>query len=164
MKIFVVSSVGEGQTQLSAFDAALNKAGVYNFNLIRLSSVVPPHSEIVTDVLPEVTGEWGDKLYIVQAEMRSEISGEGIAAGIGWYQFEPDHRGVFVEHEAAGKSADDAYQKVEQMIKLSLEDLCKGRNMSFDPSKINNKIISGSVKDKPACALVIAVYQSEGWR
>lgn len=164
MKIFVVSSVGEGQTQLSAFDAALNKAGVYNYNLIRLSSVIPAHSKLITSGTPKVTGEWGDKLYIVQAEMRSETPGEGIAAGIGWYQFEPDQRGVFVEHEAVGKSSGDAYQKVEQMIRLSLEDLCKGRNMAFDDSKINHKIISVNVKDKPTCALVIAVYQSEGWK
>ena len=46
MTIYIASGVGIGKTPLSAFDAALKDAGVYNFNLITLSSVIPPKSVI----------------------------------------------------------------------------------------------------------------------
>ena len=38
----VFSGIGKGETALSAFDAALKQAGVYNYNLICLSSIIPP--------------------------------------------------------------------------------------------------------------------------
>ncbi|HTO01714.1 MAG TPA: pyruvoyl-dependent arginine decarboxylase, partial [Microthrixaceae bacterium] len=44
LTINVSGSVGHGPTSLSAFDSALAGAGVSNFNLIRLSSVIPPNS------------------------------------------------------------------------------------------------------------------------
>jgi arginine decarboxylase len=42
MQIHVSSGRGEGPTPLAAFDAALRDAGVSNYNLIALSSVIPP--------------------------------------------------------------------------------------------------------------------------
>ena len=39
MNIHVASGLGTGPTKLSAFDAALNAAGVANYNIIKLSSV-----------------------------------------------------------------------------------------------------------------------------
>ena len=47
MKLYLATAVGRGGTELAAFDAALVGAGVANFNLIRLSSVIPPNGEIV---------------------------------------------------------------------------------------------------------------------
>ena len=40
----LVSGIGTGSTVLNAFDAALLSAGVGNFNLLRVSSILPPHS------------------------------------------------------------------------------------------------------------------------
>ena len=42
MKLYIAKAIGRGSTELAAFDAALVGAGVANFNLIRLSSVIPP--------------------------------------------------------------------------------------------------------------------------
>ena len=42
MKIRLSSGRGEGPTPLAAFDAALLDAGVSNYNLLPLSSVIPP--------------------------------------------------------------------------------------------------------------------------
>ena len=41
MRIKITSAVGSGPTTLAAFDAALQKAGIENYNLIPLSSVIP---------------------------------------------------------------------------------------------------------------------------
>lgn len=163
MKISVVSAKGVGQTLLSAFDNALKKTGVYNFNLLRLSSVIPPNTIVEIVKKPTVKGEWGDKLYIVQAEIRSETPGKALAAGIGWYQFNPDGRGVFVEHETLADTPEEAHQIVEDLIYKSLEDLCIGRNEVFKTKKVQSQIVSHKVSKEPVCALVLAIYQSESW-
>ncbi len=45
MKIKVTYGIGEGATKLAAFDRALFDAGIANYNLIKLSSVIPENSE-----------------------------------------------------------------------------------------------------------------------
>jgi arginine decarboxylase len=39
---FLVSGVGYGSTELTSFDAALLDAGIGDFNLVRMSSIMPP--------------------------------------------------------------------------------------------------------------------------
>ena len=46
LEIKVVCGVGSGRTILSSFDSALKDAGVYNYNLITLSSIIPPGSKV----------------------------------------------------------------------------------------------------------------------
>lgn len=41
----LVSSVGSGSTELNAFDNALCNAGVGNYNLVKVSSILPPMSK-----------------------------------------------------------------------------------------------------------------------
>src|SRR3989338_7464484 len=97
MNIHIVTGKGHGKTLLSAFDAALKDAGTYNYNLIYLSSIIPPGSVVNVSKMQEYTEQYGHRLYVVQAEARSRESGKYIGAALGWYQL-PDGRGVFVEH------------------------------------------------------------------
>ena len=46
MDIKIVKGIGEGPTEIAAFDKAPFKAGIHDFNLIKLSSVVPKNSKI----------------------------------------------------------------------------------------------------------------------
>lgn len=164
MDIKIVSGVGTGKTILSAFDCALKDAGVYNYNLIVLSSIIPPGSKVSKaksyETPPE---EYGHKLYVVKAEYRSEEVGKYIAAGIGWYQLEGG-RGIFVEHEIKGETRIAVESEIELRVKNSLKDLAKFRNIRFDESKVHSTTAITQIKDSPTCVLVIAVYQSEGWR
>lgn len=157
MKIQIVSALGSGPTQLAAFDDALIKAGVANYNLIRLSSVVPPSSEI--EVLngnkPQLGGDWGDKLYVVMAEYRTSKPGEQAWAGVGWVMEEGTNKGLLVEHE------DDNEDSVKNDIESSLQALMKGRNVDF--GKTSQHVVGGTCKDQPICALVIAAFQTAPW-
>jgi arginine decarboxylase len=163
MKINVVTSSGQGSTLLSAFDNALQSAGVCNYNLIRLSSIIPPGS-IVKKVSRHKTPslEYGNRLYVVMAEIRSNEVGKFIAAGIGWYQFE-DQKGLFVEHEIIGETEVAVRSEITLRIKNSLKDLCKFRGVNFDEDKIKTALTIARIKDKPSCALALAVFKSEGW-
>lgn len=163
MDIYVVAGIGKGKTVLSAFDAALKDAGVYNYNLITLSSIIPPASKVSKirryEPHPE---EYGHKLYVVKAEYRSEEAGKFIAAGIGWYQLE-DERGMFVEHEIKGETRVAVESEINLRIKNSLKDLAKFRSIKFNEQKVHSVTAITKIKDSPTCVLVLAVYKSEGW-
>ncbi len=159
LTIEIATGVGRGPTAIAAFDAALREAGVHNYNLIRLSSVVPPASEI--KVLAEGTaakppGDWGDRLYVVYAAQEATLPGEEAWAGVGWVQQAGTRKGLFVEHEGPSE------QMVRQAINLSLESMTEGRpDESFGPPRA---VVRGAVcEGEPTCALVVAVYESQGW-
>lgn len=160
MNIHLTTGIGSGPTKLSAFDAALNHAGIANYNLIRLSSVIPPDSNIVVrkegpiphELMP---GNWGDRLYVVMAEQREERPNAEAWAGIGWVIDKKTKKGLFVEHEGGSEKA------VRKDIEQSLEALMATRNVDFGP--IHMKVVGRACKHLPVCAMVVAVFQSSDW-
>ncbi len=158
MNIQIAAGAGTGPTKLAAFDAALNQAGVANYNLIRLSSIVPPGSKINVYDGPVSTqsGSWGDRLYVVMADMRVDTPNAEAWAGIGWVQDQETGKGLFVEHEGANEGT------VRRDIQQSLESLMATRNVDF--GEIHMKVIGRTCTHEPVCALVIATYQTTGWR
>ena len=157
MTIYIATAVGRGSTELGAFDAALVGAGVANFNLIRLSSVIPPHSNIVlVDACPFTgQGGWGDRLYTVYAEQRTSVPGEQVWAGVGWCQDEQTGRGLFVEHEGTREG------EVRAKIAASLNDLQSIRGVDFGPAQ--QVVVGGMCTGTPVCALVVCGYATEPW-
>jgi arginine decarboxylase len=166
LQIAVVASIGQGQTPLSAFDAALWRCGVHSYNLLSLSSVVPPGSQIVVcDHYQAPTAEHGHKLYVVKAEMGSEEPGAVIAAGLGWLLYDDD-RGVFVEHELHEPNGDCAAveRALTDQIMASLRDLAARRNVEFVAERAGAHIIVTRVERQPKSTIAVAIYQSEAWR
>jgi len=164
MNIHVISAVGTGSTLLSSFDNVLQKAGVCNYNLIILSSIIPPGSKIVKTVRYITPPEhFGYKLYVIKAEIRSDEAGKYITAGIGWYQLD-DGRGFFVEHELKGEIKEAVQSEIQARIINSLKDLCLFRDVRFEPKWIKSAVSIVHIKDSPTCALALAVYKSEGWK
>lgn len=160
MKIHVASGIGTGPTKLAAFDAALNHAGVANYNLLRLSSVVPPKTEITVhqkgEAIKNLPGGWGDRLYVVMAEKRVDTPNAEAWAGIGWVQDRKTGKGLFVEHEGGSEKA------VRRDIEQSLEALMATRNVDFGPIKM--EVVGRTCTHLPVCALVVAVYQASDWQ
>ncbi len=151
--ITVRTAVGTGRTLLSAFDHALLQAGVGNFNLIPLSSVIPPGSAVVRDGEP-VHGGHGDRLYCVQAVAYADHPGEVVSAGLGW-AIHPTIGGLFVEHHGGTP------ESVEEQIRLSLADLAEHRGVDF--GEVSTAIVSAHCTDQPVCALAIAAYATADW-
>lgn len=163
MNIKVISSIGSGSTLLSAFDHALYEAGVHNYNLIPLSSIIPPGAKVIkNDRYKRPKGEFGHRLYVVMAQMRSDKAGKWLASAVGWYQLE-DKRGFFVEHHIIADSEESVRSDIDNRILNSLNDMCKFRGIEFEKKSVKSSVAITQVKSKPTCALTIAVYKSEGW-
>jgi arginine decarboxylase len=157
MKISLTSGIGMGDTKIAAFDAALFDANIANYNLIRLSSIIPPDTTIEIKK-PEVdTAEFGNRLYLVYAsEIQNEI-GKEAWAGIGWVlAADGSGKGLFTEHEGHSE------QEVINLINETLGCMVFYRPESYGPIQY---VTAGITCTKnPVCALVAAVYRSEGWQ
>jgi arginine decarboxylase len=156
LDITVRTASGSGRTLLAAFDDALLSAGVANFNLITLSSVIPPYSEIrvgVTDPLPY--GDHGDRLYCVMSVGYADHPGERTTAGLGWALNPATGGGLFVEHSGGSE------RSVLEQIRLSLEDMSRNRGGGYDD--IHHASVSAHCDGLPVCALAIATYQVVPW-
>ena len=141
---------------MAAFDAALWDAQVANYNLIRLSSIIPPQSEIVIEKPVLKPGEFGDKLYVVYAsEIQNEI-GKEAWAGIGWViSKDGTGKGLFTEHEGHSE------QEVINQINQTLESMVAYRPEEY--STVEYQTAGMTCEKGPVCAMVVAVYESESW-
>lgn len=162
MNIYITAAQGEGSTPLSAFDEALHHAHIFNYNLLILSSIIPPNTVIKHKKPPIKPSEYGYRLYVVKAEARSTVKNMWIGASIGWYQ-DKTGKGVFVEHSAFDKSQERVKQKLHSNVMSSLHDLCTKRKYKFKKKDLKIKTSMMQIHKKPGCVLVLAVYQSEPW-
>lgn len=155
MQISIYQASGDGNTHLAAFDTALREAGIANYNLVRLSSIIPPGTEIITNPTAQPTGDWGDKLYCVYAAKTEDKPGHEAWAGLGWVIAEEDGRGLFVEHTGASQA------EVEEQIRGTLGTMVVDRGYTF--GEIQTVYASAKCVDKPVAAITLAFYESEGW-
>lgn len=154
MEICVTYGTGEGPTDLAAFDAALHDAGISNYNLITLSSIIPAGSRVKIRKFKQNEKEYGNKLFVVLSKKIETTVGKEAWAGLGWTQ-DNLGRGVFVEHWGDNK------MDVEKLIASSLEHMISRRRGKY--GKIRRKIVGIKCKGKPVCAVVVAIFKNEGW-
>jgi len=110
---FVINAAAAAANHaLTAFDAALLKAGLGNVNLVRLSSILPPGCKEAANGIEFPPGSFVPTAY---GAVLSEKKGELIAAAVG-IGFSADSFGVIMEH-AGNCSAEKARAKVEAMLK-----------------------------------------------
>lgn len=157
MHLYISAAIGRAPTALAAFDHALVGVGAANFNLIRLSSVIPPGSTVVdAPRCPPMRGAtWGDRLYVVYAEQRAATPGEQAWAGVGWVQDPRTGHGLFVEHEG------DDEARVRADIAASLAALQAHRETELGP--VHMRVVGAECTGEPVCALVLCAYAAEPW-
>jgi arginine decarboxylase len=158
MQIHIGSGIGVGPTKMAAFDAALNDIGIANYNMLALSSIIPPKSEVVTHRgrMPfDMPGTWGDRMYVVMAEMRVDTPNKEAWAGIGWVQDKETGRGLFTEHTGANE------ETVRRDIQQTLEALMATRNINW--GEVQMQVIGRTCTHQPICALVAALFQVSDW-
>jgi arginine decarboxylase len=115
---FLVSGASDGFTPLNAFDGALLQAGIGNTNIVRMSSIVPPHCKRISPIaLPP-----GALVPAAYAAITSDVPGEIISAGVAVALPEDENQnGLIMEYSAKGDQP-----KIEEMV----------RNMAVEGMKL----------------------------
>jgi arginine decarboxylase len=167
----VLGATATARTGLAAFHRALVAVGLGHYNLVRLSSVIPPGTDVGLGRLEQgpslparwrgprpddfVDGHHGDRLYCVYAEHGTDVPGEEVWAGVGWVQRVDGQGGYFVEHHGATAGA------VRSDIRTSLADMTSDEAAELGPPRW---ALEGVVcEDAPVCALVVVPYAAVGW-
>lgn len=155
--IRIVDGVGWGPSAVASYDAALAEAGVHNYNLLGVSSVIPAESTIERVERAPDLGPVGQKLTVVEARATVE-RGETGCAGLGWTT---DERGRGLFYERTGRDVDGVQETIEA-------GLAAGRSLrewSFTDERIvteTTDTLAESPDDSPmeayATAVVLAVY------
>ena len=151
LSIRVVAGTATGPTAVSAYDAALADAGIHNYNLLTLSSVVPAGAEI--DVLKQASDldPAGGKLHVVQGRATVEGTGRATAA-LGWTREDGDGPGVFYE---TGGEFDRT--EARRRIRRGLERAREIREWDLDGSTVETASVRTD-GDSFATAVVVATY------
>lgn len=157
-EIHITKGIGTGPTALSAFDSALYSAGIANYNLIHLSSVIPPNHKPVLKqaVHNNDVDTYGDRMYLVYASNATIEVGVSVYAGLGWVMTEEEpKRGLFVEHVGATEA------EVQKHIEDTLGSMTSYRREKY--GKVQSAITGTTCTDKPVCVIVAALYENQGW-
>jgi arginine decarboxylase len=154
-RITLARGLGRGPTPLAASDAALLDAGVANYNLLCLSSVIPPGSRIERGRWQTPAQDWGRRLYCVLSRAREERPGHAVHAGIGWVHDATGGHGLFVELH------DEDREQLDHDLQATLASMQRQRGLAL--GEAHTEIASARCSGEPVCALVIAVYASAPW-
>ena len=153
MNIYITYGVGEGPTKLAAFDSALFNAGIANFNLIYLSSIIPPNSKIIQRKLTWNEKSFGNKLYVVISHLEFGKLSKSAYVGLGWI-YDKKIGGIFAEHNSSSR------KKLIFKLENTLGSMAKNRSIKNKPIM---KVLRIDCKKLPKCGLIVAVYKDENW-
>ncbi len=105
-KFCLVAGAAEADTRLTAFDRALLHAGIGNVNLLKVSSILPPHAK--EENHPHITP--GLLVPTAYGAITSEHPGELIAAAVAVGIGDPGEYGVIMEFSGrvSREKAEDA--------------------------------------------------------
>ncbi|MDI6890386.1 MAG: arginine decarboxylase, pyruvoyl-dependent [Thermodesulfovibrionales bacterium] len=115
-KFTLVAASAEGKTELTAFDKALLLAGVGNTNLLKVSSILPPDADYVS----ELSIKPGSFLPIAYSSLTCSQPGKLISASVGVGISSRGHYGVIMEFSGFC-SKKDAEETVSEMVKEAFE-------------------------------------------
>jgi arginine decarboxylase len=147
--IHVVRGTGTATTRKASFDAALADAGVHQYNLRTLSSVIPAGATISIDGTAPALGPTGNALDVVLARQTS-APGARAAAGLAWVR-DDDGTGVFYE------AGDHDPETVAEVLRMGLEAGCELR--AIEVSDPETEIVTADPSpDRYATAVVLATY------
>ena len=151
-KLFFTKGVGKHKERLTSFELALRDAGIASQNLVRDSSIFPPHCKVITRKEGLKYLDHGEVVFSVIAENSTREPHRLIVSSIGVaIPADKDTYGYLSEHHSFGETEDQAGEYAEE---LAAEMLATTLDVEFDPDKswdekkeiyrISNKIVRTS--------------------
>ena len=104
-EICLVKGVGVHKAKLSSFELALRDAGIACYNLVRVSSIFPPHCKIIPVAKGVSKLHPGQVVFAVIAENSTNEPNRLIASSIGLaIPSDPSKYGYLSEHHPYGET------------------------------------------------------------
>ena len=113
---FLTKGVGRHREKLASFEEALRRAGIANFNLVTVSSILPPH--VIIETRERGIGYLfpGEIVFCVMSRLETQEFGRQIAVSCGLALPKDKSRyGYISEHHAYGQSAKEAGDYAEDL-------------------------------------------------
>jgi arginine decarboxylase len=119
--VFLTRGVGVHRHLLTAFELALRDADIEQQNLVTVSSILPPHCELISRQAGVATLSPGELTFCVLARAETNENGRRIAAGIGLARpKDPAHYGYISEHHGFGMLEPEMADYVEDLAATML--------------------------------------------
>ncbi len=119
-EVFFVSGVGRHEDELVSFELALRDAGIERFNLVPVSSIVPPNCRVVSKEEGLKKLSPGEIVFCVMARCSSNAEGKEIFASVGAaFPENEETNGYIAEHSG------EWYEGAEQHAKKLAEEMLK---------------------------------------
>lgn len=136
-KIFFTKGVGKHTEQLTSFELALRDAGIAQFNLVTVSSILPPEVKIITQKEGIKFLKPGQVVFIVLARMASNEPNRLLVSSIG-AAIPADKKmyGYLSEHHTYGQTEEKAGDYSED---LAASMLASTLGIEFDSEKAWNE-------------------------
>lgn len=137
--MFFTKGVGRHREKLASFEEALRSAGIAPYNLVRVSSILPPNCKIITKEQGLKKLSYGQILFCVISDNATNESNRLFAASVGLaIPTDRQRYGYISEHHSFGQTAKVAGDYAEDLaagmlattLGISTED-----NLSFDEKK-----------------------------
>ncbi len=129
-RICLVKGVGRHKEKLASFEMALRKAGIAHLNLVRVSSIFPPHCKIVPNKhMSELKA--GQVTFGVFSDHATNEAHRLVAASVGIaIPRNSEHYGYLAEHHSYGQTAEEAGDYAEDLAAQMLATIL---GVEFDP-------------------------------
>src|SRR2546430_9245308 len=104
-KAFLTKGVGRHKEKLTSFEMSLRDAHLANFNLVRVSSIFPPHCELMDREEGLSLLKPGQVVFAVIAESSTNEPSRLVSASIGVAMpADATHHGYISEHHSYGQN------------------------------------------------------------
>lgn len=129
-RITLVKGAGRHREKLASFEMALRKAGIAHLNIVRVSSIFPPHCKLVGNkALEELRA--GQVTYVVLTDNATNEAHRLVAASVGVAVPKDDEKyGYLSEHHGFGQTDEEAGDYAEDLAAQMLATIL---GVDFDP-------------------------------
>lgn len=132
-KVFFTKGVGIDKERLSSFEMALRNAGLAPFNLVTVSSILPPNCKRISREEGLKTLQPGQIVYVVMSRSDTNEPNRLISAAIGCaIPADSKNYGYISEHHSFGEKEERVADYVED---LAASMLATTLGIEFDPDK-----------------------------
>ena len=132
-RIFLTKGVGKHKERLTSFELALRDAGIAAQNLVRVSSIFPPHCKLISRKEGVKYLYPGEVTFAVVAENSTREPHRLLASSIGLaIPMDRSTYGYLSEHHSFGETDEQAGEYAEE---LAAEMLATTLDVEFDPDK-----------------------------